>query len=143
GITISDRVVDEEIARNKSRFPDPQAFGSVMKAKGMTEADLRRDTRKTMAVNRLLEGGVLKDIHISAEQVRDFYDHNKEEFKHPAQVRASHILLRIGENASAAERAAVTQRAAALVTQLQAGADFAAFARQHSQDSVTAPHGGD
>ena len=143
GITISDTAVDEEIGRNKSRFPDPQAFGSVMKEKGMTEADLRRDTRKTMAVSRLLEGGVLKDVNITPEQVQEFYEHNKEEFKHPAQVRASHILLRVPEKASAGERAAIMERATALLGQLKTGADFARLAQENSQDPVTAPHGGD
>src|SRR5207245_7535941 len=61
----------EEIARSKSGFPNAQAFDAAMKVKGMTEPDLRRDTRKTMAVNRLLEATVWKDVRITPEQIKD------------------------------------------------------------------------
>lgn len=143
GITVSDAAVDEEIAHSKSRFPDAQSFAAAMKSKGMTEDDLRRDTRKTMAVNRLLEGGVLKDVQVSPEQIRSFYEKNKEEFKHAADVRASHILIRVPEGAAPAERSAARQKAQALLAQLKSGAAFAAVARASSQDPVTASQGGD
>jgi len=143
GITVSDAAVDQEIAQSKSNFPDPQTFAAVMKAKGMTEVDLRRDTRKTMAVNRLLEGGVLKDVQVTPEQIRDFYEKNKDEFKHPADVRASHILIRVPDGARPAERSAARQRAEGLLAKLKAGADFAQLARESSEDPVTKALGGD
>lgn len=143
GVTVTDAAVDEEITRTESRFPDAKAFAAVMKARGMTEADLRRDMRKTMAVNRLLEGTVWKDVRVSPALIKDFYERNPEEFKHPAQVRASHILIRVPQGASAAERNAAKQRAVALRSKLKGGADFAQLAQENSQDPTTAPLGGD
>ena len=143
GVVVTDAAVDEEIARSKSNFPDARAFDRAMKAKGMSEADLRRDTRKTMAVNLLLEGGVWKGVRISPQQVKEFYEQNKEEFKHPAQIRVSQILIRVPEKAPAAERDAAKQQAAALLNQLKAAANFAQLAREHSQDPGSAALGGD
>jgi peptidyl-prolyl cis-trans isomerase C len=142
-VTVTDAAVDEEVARVKSTFPDPRAFDKALKAKGMTESDLRRDTRKTMAVNRLLEGGVFKDVRVSAEQIQDFYERNKEEFKHAPQIRASHILVRVPEKASASERDIAKKKATAFLEQLHAGADFAQLARESSQDPASAAQGGD
>jgi parvulin-like peptidyl-prolyl isomerase len=142
-VTVSDAAVDEEIARSRRGFPSPQAFDKAMKAKGMTQADLRRDTQKTMAVNRLLEGSVWKDVRITPEQIKDFYDHNREEFKHPAQIRASHILISVPEKAAAAERAAAKQRATEVLEALKRGADFAQLARENSHDPGSAARGGD
>jgi parvulin-like peptidyl-prolyl isomerase len=143
GIKVSDADVDAEINRSKSRFPDVKTFQAVMKARGMTETDLRNDTRKTMAANRLLESTVWKDAKVSPEQVKSFYESNKEEFQHAAQIRVSHILIRVREGASAADRSAATKRASALLDQLKGGADFATLARQHSEDSSSAAQGGD
>ena len=143
GIQVSDADVDAEIKRTKSQFPDAQSFQTAMKARGMTESELRRDTRKTMAVNRFLEGNVWKNLTVSPEQVKSFYDSNKEDFQHAAQIRVSHILIRVPEGASTADRAAAKQRATALLEQLKAGADFAALAHKQSQDPATAPEGGD
>lgn len=142
-VTVSDAAVDQEIARTKSKFPDSRSFDKVLKAKGMTEDALRRDTRKTMAVNRLLEGSVFKDAQVPDAQIKDFYERNKEEFKHPAQTRASHILIRVPENAPASERDSAKKTAAALLAQLQAGTAFAPMARDHSQDPASAAQGGD
>ena len=142
-IQVSDADVDAEIKRTKSQFPDAQSFQTAMKARGMTESDLRRDTRKTMAVNRFLEGNVWKDLTVSPAQVKSFYDSNKEDFQHAAQIRVSHILIRVPEAANTADRAAAKQRATALLDQLKAGADFAALAHKQSEDPATAPEGGD
>jgi peptidyl-prolyl cis-trans isomerase C len=143
GIKVSDAAVDAEITRSKGSFPDAGAFDQAMKAKKLTETDLRSDTRKTMAVNRLLESAVWREVHISAEQVKDFYEKNREEFKHPAEIRASRILVRLPEHATPAERDAAKQRAGDVLAKLQAGADFAQLARANSQDTASAARDGD
>jgi parvulin-like peptidyl-prolyl isomerase len=143
GIKVSDAAVDAEITSSKESFPDAHGFDLALKAKGMTEADLRQDTRKTLAVDRLLESTVWKDVRVSPEQVRDFYDKNHEEFKHPAEIRVSRILIRVAEHATAAERNASKQHAGDLLAKLQAGTDFAQLARANSQDSASAARDGD
>jgi peptidyl-prolyl cis-trans isomerase C len=115
----------------------------ALKAKGMTEADLRQDTRKTLAVDKLLESTVWKDVRVSPEQVKDFYEKNRKEFKHPAEVRVSRILIRVPKHATPAERNASKQRAGDLLAKLQAGTDFAQLARANSQDSASAARDGD
>jgi parvulin-like peptidyl-prolyl isomerase len=143
GVKVSDTAVDEEVARSKGRFPDARTFDQALKAKGMSAADLRRDTRKTMAVNLLLEGAVWKDVHVDAAQVRDFYEKNHEEFKHPAEIRASRILIRVSAGATVPDRNAAKQRAGGVLAKVQGGADFAQLARENSQDPASAPQGGD
>jgi len=143
GIKVSNADIDAEINRSKSRFPDAQTFQAVLKSRGMTEKNLRSDTQKTMAVDRLLESTVWKDMRVTPEQAKSFYDSNKEDFKHPAQIRVSHILIRVPEGANAADRAAAKKRATALLEQLKAGTDFAALAHKQSEDASSAPQGGD
>lgn len=143
GIHVSDADVDAEIQRSKSQFPDARTFQAALKERGMTEKQLRSDTRKTMAVNRFLESTVWKNVTVSPEQVKSFYESNKDDFQHPAQVRVSHILIRVPEGASTADRAAAKKRATALLDQLKSGADFAALAHKQSDDAGSAPQGGD
>jgi len=143
GITVDDKAVDEELARTKSAFPDSHAFEAALKTKGLTLVDLRRDTRKTMAVNRLLEGQVWKDVRVGAPQIKEFYEQNKPEFKHPPQIRASHVLIRIPEHAATAERQAAKKRAGDILDKIKAGADFAQAARDYSDDQGSKSLGGD
>jgi parvulin-like peptidyl-prolyl isomerase len=143
GISVSDAAIDAEIARTKQHFGDDQAYEAALRAKRLSAADVRRETNRTMAVNRLLEGVVWKDIRISDEQMRDFYDRHRDEFQHPADTRARHILIRLAASASPADKQRALKRAAELRAQLDNGADFAALAAQHSDDKGTAAQGGD
>jgi len=142
-VTVADAAVDEEMTRTKSHFPDPGTFRKVLASKGMSEADLRRDTQKSMAVNRFLEGVVFKDLRVKPEQVQAFYEQNQAEFKHPPQIRASHILIRVPEKATPAQREAARKTATRLLAELKTGADFAQLAREKSEDPGSAPQGGD
>ncbi len=59
-----------------------------------------------------------------------------------SQVRARHILLKVPGDAAPAAREAVRRRAEQLQAQAAGGADFAALARQHSEDT-SKDQGGD
>jgi peptidyl-prolyl cis-trans isomerase D len=59
------------------------------------------------------------------------------------QTRARHILIKAAESAPEEDRTAARARAQALLTRAQAGEDFAALAREHSEDEGSAPQGGD
>jgi len=142
-VAVSDAAVEEEIRRTEENFGDKKAFASALQSQGLTESDLRRDTRKSLAVNRLLEGEVLRDARVTSEQIEEFYQQNQAQFQHPAQTRASHILIRVGTKASKSERSAAQKKAAQIRELIDKGGDFAELARQHSEDPGTAPFGGD
>ncbi len=61
----------------------------------------------------------------------------------PKQVRARHILIKVDEGASDADKAAAKKKAQDLLARIKAGEDFATLARQYSQDPGTARKGGD
>jgi peptidyl-prolyl cis-trans isomerase D len=71
------------------------------------------------------------------------YQASKEDFKHPAQAHALHILIRVPQGAPTADDATAKAKADAIVKQLRAGADFAKLARENSADPSSASKGGD
>jgi len=77
GIAVSDAQVDAEIARQKARFASAADYDKAMAASGLSPAALRGETRKTLVVNRLLETVVWKDVDVSREAVRAYYDEHK------------------------------------------------------------------
>jgi peptidyl-prolyl cis-trans isomerase C len=109
----------------------------------LTLEQVRTDTRREMTVAKLLEAAVSGKLTVTPEQIQDFYAKNTDKFKQGERVRASHILLTYPEGADAAAKAQVRTRAEGVLKQVKAGKDFAALAKQFSQDPGSAPNGGD
>lgn len=86
--------------------------------------------------------GLARSIRLSDAELRQALDEAGRSGTSPEQRRASHILIKIDGKGDAAEKAAMA-RAQDLRAKLQAGADFAALARQHSADPGSAKQGGD
>ena len=87
---------------------------------------------------------VAAGIKVTGEQAKAFYDANLSKFSTPAERRASHILIAIPADATAAQQEQAKARAEAIAKQVKANpAEFAALARKDSQDPGSAEKGGD
>ena len=75
--------------------------------------------------------------------VADFYQKNAAQFATPEVAHARHILVRVDEKASAEDQAKAKARIEAVVARLKAGEDFAAVAKDVSEDPGSAVQGGD
>ena len=71
------------------------------------------------------------------------YEANKDQYKSPESAHVLHILVKVDPTATPEVDAAARAEANAVVSQLRAGADFAALARQHSDDPSSSTKGGD
>jgi peptidyl-prolyl cis-trans isomerase D len=78
----------------------------------------------------------------SDADLRDYFEKNPGEFKTERSVHARHILFRLAEGAPADEEKKIRERAQFVLEKARSGADFAALAREFSQDS-SGPAGGD
>jgi peptidyl-prolyl cis-trans isomerase D len=81
---------------------------------------------------------------VSTEEAMKYFDEHKSEFGQPEERRASHILLSAPTTASDAERQAARAKAEQLLIQARkVPQNFAALAKQHSQDPGSAANSGD
>lgn len=85
------------------------------------------------------------DATVNPDDVRVFYEQNKDKrFTTAQDRRASHILIAAPEDAAADVKAKAKARAEELLAQIRKSpGEFAALARANSQDSGSAPNGGD
>ncbi len=85
-----------------------------------------------------------KGITISDEDVAKYYEQNAQRLGSKEERRASHILLNAPKSATAAERQKALDKARELLAAARkAPASFSDLARKNSQDSGSAPNGGD
>lgn len=140
-INVGQKEIDAEIQRSRARFRDADQFAAALRQSGMTEKQLREDTKKTLLASRLLERVVWRNIEVKDADTRAFYDRNRKEFEHPEQVRIRDLLLRAPP--AGPEREAARRKIEGLRAEIAKGTSFTAVARKHSDDGESAPLGGD
>jgi peptidyl-prolyl cis-trans isomerase C len=138
-IKATDAEVNAGIDEMKKQAPNAEAFAKALASRKMTEADLRAEARQRLAVDKLLTSEVEPKAAVTEADIADFYKKNPQFFMQPESMRASHILLKADTPEA---KAAAKTKAEGLLTQIKGGADFAALAKQYSNDG-SAQAGGD
>jgi peptidyl-prolyl cis-trans isomerase C len=140
---VTDADVDARIAQIRSQFPSDEVFQQQLQQRQTTLAELRADTRASMQITLMLQAELGTRTAVTPEQVNDFYVKNPAAFQQGERVKASHILVRMQANADAAEREKALAKATGILVDVKAGKDFAALAKQHSDDPGSGANGGD
>lgn len=87
---------------------------------------------------------VRRRVSVSDDEVRAFYDGNQSRFGQPEERKARHILIQVGADASADELAQAQAKVDTLLARLRKDPkQFAAIAKEASQDPGSASRGGD
>ncbi len=143
-VDIKDADLEAELTRVKSQFPSEDVFKAEMTKAGETESSFRDSVKKMMQQQKWMESQIGDKASVSDSDVKKFYDENKKEFEHPEMVRASHILIRVPEDASddvVAEKKKAADAALARVATKKE--DFTAVAKEVSEEPGAKESGGD
>jgi peptidyl-prolyl cis-trans isomerase C len=97
----------------------------------------------TYIANEFIKKEIPNKINVPEEDIIKYYDSHFEEFKVPETVRASHILVRVDQNASENDKLKAKQKAEDIFQRLTSGEDFAKVATEVSDDPSTNSKGGD
>jgi len=139
--TVTDAEVETQLQTIRKSAGTEEAFNKALADRKLTIEKLKADARVEMSIAKMMNAQVTGTEATDAD-VRDFYDKNPDRFKRAETVRASHILLRIDPAADDGTKKQTKAKIDGLLTRAKGGEDFAALAKQNSQDS-SAEQGGD
>jgi peptidyl-prolyl cis-trans isomerase C len=142
-VAVPDTEIDGRVAQVRGQFPTEQAFTAALAERQMTPDKLKAEIRQQMQAMKLVETEIVPTVAITEADLNDFYSKNPEKFQEPEAVHVSHILLRTPENADEPAKKKAKADAQSVLGKLKKGGDFAALAKQYSQDPGSAPNGGD
>jgi peptidyl-prolyl cis-trans isomerase D len=77
------------------------------------------------------------------EAIRAYYEEHLDDYALPERVRARHILFQLGADVDESLKSEVRTKAEEVLAKVKAGEDFAALARESSEDRASADAGGD
>jgi peptidyl-prolyl cis-trans isomerase C len=142
-IQVNDTEVDERFQSLTGRAGSEEALKGMLARQNLTLEQARAEMKNQLIVSRLLDTQLASATAVKESDISAFYKENPSEFQVPAQVRASHILVSASQTDDAATKNAAREKAAGILKRARAGADFAALAKEFSQDPVSAANGGD
>lgn len=142
GIKVDQKEIEAQITALKGRFPSEVEFKNALSTANLTEADLRFQFERDVAIRKLLDDQIGGKSTVSEKESRAYYDGNLESFKKPEQVRASHILIKVDPGADEAKKAEARTKIESLQAKLKNGEDFGALAKEYSE-GPSGPKGGD
>ena len=132
GIKVSDEDVQKQIDQLKAGFKDQAQFDEALKSAGMTLDALKLQIRNQLVTQKLIES-LASDTKVSEADIQAYYDKNKAQFFQKEAKKASHILFKPEDKATAEK----------VLAEVKAGGNFAALAKKYSVDTATASKGGD
>ncbi len=152
-MSVSDVDVAAEFRRRNEKVKldvVPVTAAAFVKDVTVTDAELAAYFEKSKDKYRIGERRKIKYAIVNVDQVRNavkvadadieaFYKQNLQQYQTPAQVRASHILLKL----EGKDEKQVQALAEEIAKKAKAGADFAALAKQYSEDDSNNMNGGD
>ena len=77
--------------------------------------------------------GFKEKVHITEEEIEGYYGYNPDMFIEPKQVKARHILFKLGQDADETKEKEVRKAAEAVLKEARQGKDFGELARKYSE----------
>ena len=124
-VEVDEQMVDQAIAnlRKENNLEDDEAWEQALESSGLTADLLRERYRRSMAMQRAVQGEV-RPVEVTEEELRRQYESEKERFSVPAKVELQQVFLSGGAETDPA----TLRRAEAMVERVRGGADLKAEA---------------
>jgi peptidyl-prolyl cis-trans isomerase C len=142
-IKITDDEVNETFKKFTASIGPEEEVKKQIEANGQTVEGIRDNIRVSLRQDHWLDAQVDKAGGVTDADAAKFYSENTDKFVSPPEVRASHILLRVEQDAKPEVVAEKEKAAKAIAVRVKKGEDFAKVAQELSEDPSAKQNSGD
>ena len=148
GLLATDEEVNAKITEIKAPFTQQQ-FDERLKERNLTLDDFKRDLRRSLTIDKVLNKEVTSKIDITDDDITNYYNQHKAEFNLiEPQYHLAQILITSQPNPQiksmkAQNEAEARKKIQMVENRLDSGEDFATVAMSYSEQPETAQNGGD
>ncbi|HVO61061.1 MAG TPA: SurA N-terminal domain-containing protein [Terriglobales bacterium] len=151
GLLATDDEVQRKLTEIKSPYSEEQ-FNQRLKDKKISLDDFKRDLRRSLTREKVLNKEITSKINVSDQDITDYYNSHRSEFNliepqyHLSQIfvtPAPNPQVRNLQNSKAQNDAEAKKKIQMIANRLDSGDDFATLAMNYSEDTETSTNGGD
>ena len=156
GVTVTDAEIDKEFRDNNEKVNlnfvslTPASFEEKVKVTDEALAAYFAEQQEVFRVPEMVSLRYLQfvperyldEVTFDDSELEKYYRRHLDKFEILEKVKASHILIKVDEDADDAVREEKKAFAAKLLERAKAGEDFAKLARENSDDTASAVNGG-
>lgn len=161
-IKVTKKELEEAEKEIISKFGNKDQFEQILKLNGVSQKDFRRDLEEEIKMKKYVDSIAM--VSVGESEAKKYYEDNKDKFRYPQRVRASHILIAANPEQIKAklkeENKEINEDELNVKTEEQMRAklekarelernakndpsSFAKIAKENSQDTASAIRGGD
>ncbi len=134
GLAVSPAEVAERVKEKRNQLAHPEVIDKIIAELDGSEADLVALEEEMLLADKFVQEKVAPSVTVTEADAKAYYEANPQEFEHPEQVKLRMIMAAVGKGASEEQRTAARARAAQARARVMTGEEFAAVARELSDD---------
>jgi peptidyl-prolyl cis-trans isomerase SurA len=151
GLLATDDEVENKLNELKSPYTKEE-FDKRLKEKKITLEDFKRDLRRSLTVDKVLNKEISSKITVTDQDITSYYNSHRSEFNliepqyHLARILVTttpNPQVRNLKNDKARNEAEARKKVQMIQNRLESGDDFATLAMNYSEDLDTSANGGD
>ena len=150
GLVATDEEVDRKFNEYKAPFTQEE-FDQRLKDKKITVADFKRDIRRSITEDKVMNREVSSKINVTDQDITDYYAAHKAEFNLiRTRYHVADVTVTPGpnpqvqnQNDKAQNEAEARKKIQMIANRLDSGDDFATLAMRYSENPATSGNGGD
>ena len=134
GMKIDKEIINAERDKTIKRLGGKKRFKAALKKVGLSDKQYQEKLKKKHLVKHLISIEVKDKAQASDEEVKTYYEKNKNKFMRPEARQLTHILIAVKPSANAEERKLKRARAQEVIDKIKAGEDMSTVAWDYSDD---------
>jgi peptidyl-prolyl cis-trans isomerase C len=140
---VSDEEVAAQFERIKANFGSEEELKKQLDAAGQTIEKVKTGMRERLKQEHWIDEQIKGKAEVTEAEAEEFYKKNPDQFKSPEQVRASHILIAVPQDAKPDVVVEKEKAAQAIAARVKKGEAFDKLAKELSEDPSAKQNSGD
>jgi parvulin-like peptidyl-prolyl isomerase len=143
GLEVDDSAVEAAVKdiEKKNGLEEGQ-LAAMLESEGRSMESYKNHIRDQILVSKVVRFELGSRVSVSERKIAKYYHENQKDFWDPGKARVRHILILTEKGLSADKKKEKYLRVKEILDEINSGRDFAAAAKEYSED-ISANEGGD